>query len=499
MSELPVVAYSKRLEKYLNEYNIQNFCHSEFSDRKVIGQGGFAVVYSAIFQGTKYALKSLNNNIVLDNKAFKQIRNEIKSLYSDKINHPNVIKLYGFSRDPSTDNFMLILQYANGGDLRKHLKEKQKESIYKISWPELIKIAKEITSGLEHLHTNGIIHRDLAILKDEREKIIPGTPSDYANLYKKCWSSNPDQRPVLNEILTELEILSNLSIIFMINNIDVEDQYLSKDSVFSNYTNTNYDSSNNSSINRSNKNPNDDKQPTSMNKITKNSSSCKFCREKKVRCVYLNGGRCKRCINHNRECISDPQKKRGPKVPPKAAGSSTLYRTNLNFENLSNNEGTIFSGNSIGSSLATNDQSSLGISNVQISYSLVQSNPSNSDPISVNSTQETLPSRNFSAINNGQMLSPVIDNRQNFLRTRSPGTSRQPSPIRENRQRRREDRNHELGVGLHGNISNPNSSRSPNPIWLVSLYSDNRQQNLPISEITLRNFADLKAMSMPLA
>ncbi|CAG8816886.1 13965_t:CDS:1, partial [Gigaspora rosea] len=68
------VAYSKRLENYLNECNIQSFCHSEFSDHKIIGQGGFTVVYSTIFQGKKYALKSLNNNIVLDNKAFKQIK-----------------------------------------------------------------------------------------------------------------------------------------------------------------------------------------------------------------------------------------------------------------------------------------------------------------------------------------------------------------------------------------------------------------------------------------
>ncbi|CAG8488933.1 5455_t:CDS:2, partial [Dentiscutata erythropus] len=165
MSGLPVVAYSKQLEKYLNEYNIRNFCHSEFSDHKIIGQGGFAVVYSVVFQGTKYALKSLNNNIVLDNKAFKQIKNEIKCLYRDKINHPNVIKLYGFS-------------------------------------------------------------------------------IDYANLYKNCWSSDPDQRPVLNEILTKLERLSNLSIKFMINNIDAEDQYLSKDSVFYDDTNSSLKSNN---------------------------------------------------------------------------------------------------------------------------------------------------------------------------------------------------------------------------------------------------------------
>ncbi|CAG8667483.1 15938_t:CDS:2, partial [Gigaspora rosea] len=153
------VAYSKRLEKYLNECKIQNFCHSEFSDHKIIGQGGFAVVYSTIFRGKKYALKSLNNNIILDNKAFKQIKNEIKSLYNKNINHPNIIKLHGFSRE-------------------------------------------------------------------------------YADLYKRCWSSDPDQRPVLNEILIELERLSNLSINFMINYIDIDDQSLSKDFGFSNDTNT---------------------------------------------------------------------------------------------------------------------------------------------------------------------------------------------------------------------------------------------------------------------
>ncbi|RIB18790.1 hypothetical protein C2G38_2183604 [Gigaspora rosea] len=35
-----------------------------------------------------------------------------------------------------------------------------------------------------------------------REKIIDNTPTDYSNLYEKCWSSDQNQRP---KILTELE------------------------------------------------------------------------------------------------------------------------------------------------------------------------------------------------------------------------------------------------------------------------------------------------------
>ncbi|CAG8570089.1 4629_t:CDS:2, partial [Dentiscutata heterogama] len=46
------------------------------------------------------------------------------------------------------------------------------------------------------------------ISNNEREKTIIGTPPDYANLFIKCWSSEPYQRPTLNEILLELERLS---------------------------------------------------------------------------------------------------------------------------------------------------------------------------------------------------------------------------------------------------------------------------------------------------
>lgn len=56
---------------------------------------------------------------------------------------------------------MLVLQYANGGNLREYLRKKQCIGLYQISWGELIQIAMEITEGLIYLHDKGIIHRDL--------------------------------------------------------------------------------------------------------------------------------------------------------------------------------------------------------------------------------------------------------------------------------------------------------------------------------------------------
>ncbi|CAG8473631.1 9893_t:CDS:2, partial [Dentiscutata heterogama] len=49
----------------------------------------------------------------------------------------------------------------------------------------------------------------IKILSHERENVIDNTPSDYSDLYKKCWSSYPDQRPTLCEILDQLKMLSD--------------------------------------------------------------------------------------------------------------------------------------------------------------------------------------------------------------------------------------------------------------------------------------------------
>ncbi|CAG8445552.1 10239_t:CDS:2, partial [Scutellospora calospora] len=89
--------YSEQLETYLKKYNIKNFEYSQCSDIKRIGKGGYAVVYSASFEGQMYALKSLDINLSFEEKEFKVFKRELECLY--KVDHSNIIKFHGISRN----------------------------------------------------------------------------------------------------------------------------------------------------------------------------------------------------------------------------------------------------------------------------------------------------------------------------------------------------------------------------------------------------------------
>ncbi|CAG8788259.1 18482_t:CDS:2, partial [Racocetra fulgida] len=69
-------------------------------------------------------------------------------------------------------------------------------------------IVNELTSGIRPFFTvynKASLH--LSISQGRREKTIPGTPSRYAKIYKKCWNTDPKKRPELDEILPKIQKL----------------------------------------------------------------------------------------------------------------------------------------------------------------------------------------------------------------------------------------------------------------------------------------------------
>lgn len=90
----------------------------------------------------------------------KELRNEINILKD--LEHDNIIKLYDWylEQDSLAKKYIvLVMEYASGGDLGYLKAHHNNEIPLDISK----KILEQILNGLDYLHTNNVIHRDLKL------------------------------------------------------------------------------------------------------------------------------------------------------------------------------------------------------------------------------------------------------------------------------------------------------------------------------------------------
>jgi serine/threonine protein kinase len=67
-----------------------------------------------------------------------------------KVNYYGIIRLYGITQDPKTNNYMMVLDYAENGNLRNYLNK----NYNKLCWRDKIYYLLDITLGLKHIHEN---------------------------------------------------------------------------------------------------------------------------------------------------------------------------------------------------------------------------------------------------------------------------------------------------------------------------------------------------------
>src|SRR6266498_2504704 len=118
-------------------------------------------------------------------------------------------KYYGITKNPITNDFIIIMKYYELGSLKDYITK----NFYSIKWNEKSNILRYIAKGLDHIHNQKIIHRDfhsgnilyddelvIKICKGFRPPITTSAPKDYIELMQECWNSDPNKRPIANDI-----------------------------------------------------------------------------------------------------------------------------------------------------------------------------------------------------------------------------------------------------------------------------------------------------------
>ncbi|KAJ3357100.1 spindle assembly checkpoint kinase [Entophlyctis luteolus] len=126
----------------------------DFDVGRALGKGKFGRVYLAREKSSGYvvALKILFKNELIENKVEKQLRREIE--IQSHLRHPNILRLYGYFYD--SKRVYLILEYAVGGEVYKHLRR-----ITRFSEEQASKYVCQMADALQYLHKKHVIHRDI--------------------------------------------------------------------------------------------------------------------------------------------------------------------------------------------------------------------------------------------------------------------------------------------------------------------------------------------------
>lgn len=132
----------------------------EYDFDSKLGAGAYGVVYLTHRPGQFCVGKVINKKKARGEIKYIQREIEVLKKVSNSSN-PNLLKLIEYGDDET--NYYIITEYYNGGDVAALLQKRIKEEKRAFSEEEVQYIMRNVLNGLDYLHKNNILHRDLKL------------------------------------------------------------------------------------------------------------------------------------------------------------------------------------------------------------------------------------------------------------------------------------------------------------------------------------------------
>ena len=141
-------------EKPKTEKDSAEMTIGDYIIKKTIGSGTFSTVKLGVHRIThkKVAIKILDKSKIESRDDLERIIREMQILI--EMHNPFVIKVYKIYEDKN--NFLIIMEYCEGGELFNYIVKKKRLSEEESSY-----FFYQLINGIEYIHSKGIAHRDL--------------------------------------------------------------------------------------------------------------------------------------------------------------------------------------------------------------------------------------------------------------------------------------------------------------------------------------------------
>jgi eukaryotic-like serine/threonine-protein kinase len=121
-----------------------------------LGYGGMSTVHRAfdVRLERQVAVKLLAEHLADDPTFVSRFQREAQA--AARLVHPNIVQVFDSGRDPSTDQYFIVMEYVEGSSCAQILKD--------YGWVEVeeaLSIIEQACEGLQYAHRHGVVHRDV--------------------------------------------------------------------------------------------------------------------------------------------------------------------------------------------------------------------------------------------------------------------------------------------------------------------------------------------------